>query len=185
MRQIRKIRVLRRNTASVLEQEEIMKAFDRLTSVDAILNFCIEQEEASAKLYSDLAGMMEYPEITQLFKELAERETEHRKKFQEVKAGKAQLCVGSHAPEIEIREDLPPLSPGPHMSCQQAIGLAIKKEIIAATVYSKLAESVEDKNLRNILLAIADEETKHKHHFDTEYEKCLITDGQHPSDART
>jgi rubrerythrin len=152
-----------------------MKAFEKFSSADEILDFCIEQEEASFKLYSALADLMEQPEMARLFKELAALEAGHKQKFQDLKEGKTQLCVGTNAPEIEIREDLPPVSPSPHMGCQQAIGLAIKKEVIAAVLYTRLAEIVEDENFRNLLWAIADEERRHKLHFDTEFEKCLAT----------
>ena len=157
------------------QKGEIMKAFRKFTSVDEILDFCIEQEEASVKLYSALAGLTEGSELIRLFKDLAELEARHKEKFLDLKDSKTQLCVAAKVPETEIREDLPPLSPGPNMGCQQAIGLAIKKEAIAAILYTKLAEIVEDQNVRNMLWAIADEEIKHKHHFDTEYEKCIIT----------
>ena len=152
-----------------------MKAFGKFTSVDEILDFCVEQEEASVKLYSALAGLMERSELSRLFQDLAELEERHKEKFLDLKESKTQLCVAANVPEIEIREDLPPLSPGPRMGCQQAIGLAIKKEVIAAVLYTKFAEIVDDEDVRNILWAIADEEMRHKHHFDTEYEKCIIT----------
>lgn len=161
-----------------------MKAFKKFKSVNEILDFCIEQEEASVKLYSALAGMMEGSELTRLFQGLAELEERHKKQFQDLKESKTQLCITANAPEIEIREDLPRLTPSPHMGCKGAIGFAIKKEAIAAILYTKLAELVDDENIRNVLWAIADEETRHKHHFDTEYEKCPITDGQYPGDDR-
>jgi rubrerythrin len=156
-------------------REKIMKALKKFTSVDEILDFCIEQEEASFKLYSALADLMDRSEMTRLFQKLAEVEVRHKQKFQDLKESKTQLCVGSNVPEIEVREDLPAMGPEPHMACQQAIGLAIKKEVIAAILYTKLAEIVEDENVRNILWAIADEERQHKHYFDTEYDKCVGT----------
>lgn len=152
-----------------------MTVFEKHTSVDEILDFCIEQEEASFKLYSALADLMEQSEMTRLFKELAALEAGHKQRFQDLKKRKIQLCVEANAPEIEFREDLPPIGPGFHMGCQQAIGLAIKKEVIAAVVYTKLAEIVKDENLRNLLWSIADEERRHKLHFDSEYEKCAVT----------
>lgn len=128
-----------------------MKAFKDLTSIDEIVDFCIEQEEASIKLYSALAGLVEQSEMSRLFQDLAELEARHRETFQDLKESKTQVCVGASAPEIEIREDLPPMNLDPQMGCQQAIGLAIKKEVIAATLYTKLAEIVEDENVRNVL----------------------------------
>ena len=149
-----------------------MQAFKKFASIDEILDFCIEQEEASLKLYSALADLMEHPEMTRLFQNLAELEARHKQKFQDLKKSKAQLCVGAEVPEIEIREDLPAMSADPHLDCQHAIGLAIKKEVIAAILYTKLAEITDDENIRNMLWAIADEERQHRHYFDTEYEKC-------------
>lgn len=150
-----------------------MKALKKFRSVDEILDFCIEQEEASVKLYSALAGLAESQKLTKLFQDLAELERRHKMKFQDLKESKTHLCITADAPEIEIRDDLPRLSPSPHKSCQGAIGLAIKKETIAAILYTKLAEVVNDENIRNMLWAIAEEERRHKHHFDTEYEKCI------------
>jgi rubrerythrin len=166
------------------EQGNIVKALKKFTSADDILDFCIEQEEASLRLYSALADLMEQSEMALLFQDLAALEAGHKKKFQDLKESKTQLCVEANPPEIEIRDDLPPLSAGRHMGCQQAIGLAIKKEVIAALLYTKLAEIVEDEDARNLLWAIADEERRHKHHFDAEYEKCTITQSRHCDNNR-
>jgi rubrerythrin len=160
----------------VSRKEEIVTALRKFTSVEEILGFCIEQEEASAKLYSALAGFVDREEVIELFHHLSQLETTHRQKLLELKAAKIQLCVGSNAPEIDIRADLPLLHAGPNMGCREAIGLAIKKEIISATLYTSLAEIVDDETVRSVLLAIAEEETKHKHHFDAEYDKCVETD---------
>ena len=113
--------------------------------------------------------------MTRLFQKLAELEARHKKKFLDLKESKTQLCVAADVPDVEIRGDLPAMSLGPNMGCQQAIGLAIKKEVIAAILYTKLAEIVDDENLRNMLWAIADEERQHRRYFDTEYEKCIST----------
>jgi rubrerythrin len=152
-----------------------MKALQKFSSVDEILDFCIEQEGASSKLYSALADLMEQSEMTRLFNELAELEAGHKQKFLALKESKTQLCIRATPPEIETRDDLPPMGQAHHMGCKQAIGLAIKKEVIAALLYDKLAEIVEDENLRNLLWAVADEERRHKHHFDAEYERCVVT----------
>jgi len=156
---------------------ESMKAFKKFTSVDEILDFCIEREEGSFQLYSVLADLMDQSDVAQIFRDLATLEASHRKKFQELKESRTQLCVRAKSPEIDIREDLPPLSLVPDMGCQNAIGLAMKKEVIAALLYTKLAEIVEDENVRSTLWAIADEERRHREHFDTAYEKCVASTG--------
>jgi rubrerythrin len=157
------------------QKGKIMKALKKFTSVDEILGFCIEQEEASVRLYSALAGLWERSELTRLFNDLAELEARHKKKFEDLRGSRTQLCVGAKAPKIEIRDDLPRLRPGPHMDCHGAIGLAIKKEVIAAVLYTKLAELVDDENVRNMLWSIAEEEVQHRRYFDAEYAKCIIT----------
>jgi len=159
------------------EKGVLMKTFKKLTSVDEILDFCIEREEGSFQLYSVLADLMDQSDVAKLFRDLATLEATHKQKFQNLKESKTQLCVEAKAPEIEIREDLPPRSLVSDMGCQQAIGLAIKKEVMAAILYTKLAELVEDEEVRNTLWAIADEERRHRHYFDTAYEKCVASSG--------
>ena len=49
----------------------------------------------------------------------------------------------------------------------------MKKEKAAFRMYSDMAAAVEDDELKRTLLALAQEEAKHKLRFEVEYDECV------------
>jgi rubrerythrin len=62
------------------------------------------------------------------------------------------------------------------MDYQQALVVAMQKEKMAFKMYSDLAEQVDDENLKNTFLSLAQEEAKHKLRFELEYDEHVMTD---------
>ena len=62
------------------------------------------------------------------------------------------------------------------MDYQQALVVAMQKEKMAFKMYSDLAETVDDENVKNVFLSLAQEEAKHKLRFEVEYDEHVLTD---------
>ena len=146
-------------------------------SVDEILDFAIDSEQAAVDLYLGLAAKATSPGIKQAFEEYAEEERGHKKKLLEVKAGKRFLKSGEKPVlDLKIADYAVDVEPNPDADYQSVLIFAMKKEKAAFRLYSDLAAKTDDPELRQLLLDLAEEEAKHKLHFEIEYDENILTE---------
>lgn len=145
-------------------------------SVDDILDFAIGQEEESAQFYTDLAGRVERPWMSEIFRQFSREEEGHKKKLLEIKAGKRLLAEEGKVLDLKIGDYLVDAKPSADMDYQQALVLAMKKEKKAFLMYTNLADATDDQNLKLAFQALAQEEAKHKLRFEIEYDDHVMTE---------
>jgi rubrerythrin len=145
-------------------------------SVDEILDFAIGQEEEAAQFYTDLAGRMDRPWMTHMFKEFADEEKGHKRKLEDIKSGRRLVLAEEKILDLKIGDYLVDARPDAGMDYQQALILAMKKEKKAFMMYNDLAAATDDRELKNIFLALAQEEAKHKLRFEVEYDEYVMTE---------
>jgi rubrerythrin len=141
-------------------------------SINEILEFAISREVEAFQFYTALAERMEKPQMRKIFEELAKEELEHKanleleimKTGQTVATGSQDLSADDYHIEGEFQFDI---------GMQQLLQMAIEKEKAAFRLYVDLAGKVDDENSRETLLAMAEEEVKHKMRFEYEYEMLL------------
>jgi rubrerythrin len=147
-----------------------VKAFG---SVDEILEFAIGKEEESARFYEDLARRVERPSMRQVFEDFAGEERGHKEKLLAVKGGKLLLPAADKVMDLKLADYLTDVEASPALDYQEALVLAMKEEKAAFRLYSDLASATEDETLRATLLALAQEEARHKLRFEIEYDELL------------
>lgn len=141
-------------------------------SDNEILEFAISREIEAFQFYTALAERMEKPQMRKIFEELAKEELEHKanleleiiKTGQTVATGSQDLAADDYHIEGEFQFDI---------GMQQLLQMSIEKEKAAFEVYVDLAGKVRDENSRETLLALAEEEVKHKMRFEHEYDVLL------------
>ena len=146
-------------------------------SIEKILDFAIEREQEAVDFYLSLAGKVKAPAMRKVFEQFAGEERGHKAKLQGVKTGKRVLVTGVAVPDLQIGDYLVEEEPGPDIDYQDALILAMKKEKAAFRLYSDLAAKVEDAELRELLLGLAQEEAKHKLRFEVEYDDHFLDQG--------
>ena len=67
--------------------------------------------------------------------------------------------------------------PSGELDYQDALILAMKREEAAFSLYTHLSKLAADKELKRIFTALAQEEAKHKLHFETRYKERFL-DGE-------
>jgi rubrerythrin len=149
---------------------------DNLTTVDGILDFAIRGEEESVQFYTDLAQKVKRPGMSQIFRDFADEERKHKAKLLAVKAGKQLQPAARKVADLKIGDYLVDVVPGPELDYQGALIVAMKKEKAAFKLYTELAGLIEDASLRDVLLALAQEEAKHKLRFEVEYDQVVLKD---------
>ncbi len=145
-------------------------------SVDEILDYAIDQEEQAFIFYTELAERMDRPWMSRIFKDFAKEEQGHKKKLSAVKEGKLLVSAQKKVMDLKISDYLADVEPSLDMDYQQALVVAMKKEKKAFKMYTDLAAAVDDDNLRDLFLGLAQEEAKHKLRFEIEYDDFIMTD---------
>lgn len=142
---------------------------DKINSVNEILDFAIAREIEANKLYTDLAARVDNPAMCKVLKDFAEEELEHKKKLQDVKAGKVLLnseevgCLG-------IADYVVGGEARPDMSYTDFLIFAMKKEKLSYKLYLDLAQKTKNKKLKNMFMLLSKEEAQHKLRFELEYD---------------
>jgi rubrerythrin len=149
-----------------------MKAFG---SVDEILDFAIGKEEEAAQLYTRLGRQTEKSWMRQVFEEFANEELGHKAKLEAIKEGKRLLPAAEKVMDLKIADYLMDVEPSAALDYQDALILAMKEEKAAFRLYSDLAAATDDEALRETLLALAQEEARHKLRFEIEYDDHVLT----------
>jgi rubrerythrin len=157
-------------TLVTTEKGRDMQTFE---SADAVLDFAINEEEEAAKFYTQLADSFAGP-ISQIFSGFAKEEEGHKKKLLAVKSGKQFAPVEKKIMDLKIGDYLADVEAEGELDYQQALVIAMKKEKAAFKLYMKLHDTAEDENLRNLMLALAQEEAKHKLRFEIEYDERIL-----------
>jgi len=145
-----------------------------LDSVDGILDFAIRQEEKAARFYTKLAEKMLHQHMREALFGFAEEEKRHKAKLLQVKEGQQMLAAEQRVLDLKVGDYLEDADPSGDIGYQQALILAMRAEKAAFRLYSDLASATDDPALRATLLALAQEEAKHKLRFEIEYDNEFL-----------
>lgn len=140
-----------------------------------IFELAISREVRAVKLYLALAEYFADSDMAQIFIDVAKEEMQHK--------GNLELEVMNSGHTIAIRQDWDKLSiddsiisdlfSSPDIGYKDFLLFAIAKEEASFRFYIEMLPSVREHGSRDVLLAIAEEEVKHKYRFEMEYEKLL------------
>lgn len=146
-------------------------------TVDAILDFAIEQEQRAADWYTDLAGKVKNVGMKDVFEQFAREERGHKAKLIDVKTGRAFLSSSDRQiPDLKISDYVVGEEPSADLDYQGALILAMKKEKAAFRLYTDLASRTDNQEIKGILLGLAQEEAKHKLRFELDYDEHVLTE---------
>ncbi len=146
----------------------------KFESVDKILDFAISQEEKAVELYTDLASRLAPKHMKDIFMAFAEEERGHKAKLLLVKDGEQMLFAEQQVLNLKIGEYLEDVTVTGDLDYQQALVVAMKAEKNAYRMYEGLASTTDDPALKSTLLALAQEEAKHKLRFEIEYDDNIL-----------
>ncbi len=148
-----------------------MKAWE---SLDDILDFAIDQEQAAADFYTKLSSSAKHSSMGEILEGFAEEELRHKKKLIAIKEqGATKLVSRQTAPDLKMADYIVDVEPSDDMSYEDALVVAMKMEKKAFQLYTDMAAMAEDDTIRQSLLALANEEAKHKLHFEIKYDDSI------------
>jgi len=139
-----------------------------------VLELAISREVEAYHFYMALSEKVDSPEMRKVFEDFAEEELDHKAKL--------ELEVMKTGQTVPVERELP----GPSgnyiisntdsqldMDYKDILMLAMEKEEASFRTYVNLIPTVHDEQSREVLLAIAEEEVKHKLRFEIEYDMLL------------
>ena len=147
-----------------------------MNTVDEILDYAIDQEQQAADFYADLAGRAEKAGMKDILLDFADEEKSHKERLELVKAGDRELTPEQQVLDLKISDYLVEVDAKKDISYQDALIVAMKRERAAFQLYSDMAAKVPEGNLKEILLGLAKEESKHKLFFESEYDERVLKD---------
>jgi len=143
-------------------------------SYDDVLEFAIDREIDANQFYLALADRVDSIEMRKVFEDLAQEELDHKAKLELelMKVGKT----------TKIKQ--PPTTPNRNyivsdnqslldMDYKDILLLGIEKEDAAFRIYVALIPNAYDSESREVLLALAQEEVRHKLRFQMEYDMIM------------
>ena len=147
-----------------------------LDTSEDVLDFAISREQKASSFYRELAGRMQNPAVRDVFLDFSLQETQHKAKLVAIKNGGGLMLSKQNVSDLKIGDNLadPELNEG--MTYQEALVVAIKAEQTAIALYDSLAAATGDPGLRELFESLALEESKHKLHFETEYDDVILTE---------
>jgi rubrerythrin len=135
-----------------------------------LIDFAISEERKFYELYSRTAERVEDKGASEMLKSMANMEKGHEAKLKAFKEGKVEnfetdkvqdLKIGDYLVDVEINEE---------SSVQDVLIYAVKSEKKANDLYTDLSTVVGDPDKKEFLLALADEEMKHKNDLEKYYD---------------
>ena len=143
-------------------------------SIDDALDFAIQSEQEAADFYTNLADGSKNQAMRKVFNQFAKEEKGHKKRLQNIKRKEMFEFSDEKVFDLEIGDYLIDVKPTTDMSYQDALILAMKREKSAFKLYLDLAGIAPNSGLKNIFLALAQEEAKHKLRFEIEYDDIIL-----------
>lgn len=143
-------------------------------SIEAVLDFAIGEEEKAAKFYGDLARRVPDNHLKQILLGFAEEEMGHKEKLIAVKKGEWLTPTDEKIPNLKIAEYVVEVDHEGELGYSEALVLAMKRELAAFKMYTRLAEQTDNEEISATFLELAQEEAKHKLRFEMEYDDNVM-----------
>mgnify|MGYP001195723225 CR=1 FL=1 len=143
-------------------------------SVEDILDFAIASEQEAVEFYSSLANQSSNEAMKLVFEQFAKEEMGHKAKLTVIKATGDNTLKNMQVNDLKIGDYLVDVVAKPNMSYQEALIVAMKKEKSAFKLYLNLSEKVNSPEYKDLFLALASEESKHKLRFEIEYDEYVM-----------
>jgi rubrerythrin len=145
-------------------------------TVEEILELAVAREEDAHIFLMALAARIVNPEMRKVFEELAAEELEHkaRLELEIIKTGRV-VTDSKKKLYFETNDYAEDVGSEIDMDYKNMLIMAMQKEESSFRLYVDLASRVTNEDAYETLLALAEEEVRHKMRFEMEYDNILKT----------
>ena len=139
-----------------------------------IVQFAIQREIESAEFYDKALKMVKFSGTKELFSDFMKQEERHKKKLEEVRAGKIVLGKIEKIPNLKISDYLVEAELKPNISYADILRIAMKREERSVKLYTDLNVKNEDETLKSLFTFLIQEESKHKYALEKMYDDEIL-----------
>ena len=140
---------------------------EEFNTLEEILEFAVAREVEANQLYTYMAEHVTNAGLRGVCEEFAEEELEHKAKLElEI------MKTGKVTADINIADYVVGSGEPMELNYEELLIFAISKEEKSIKLYKDLAQAVENEDLREVFLALVQEEAEHKNRFEREYHKA-------------
>jgi rubrerythrin len=139
-----------------------------------VIEKAIQAEIDAANYYRNLQNIIKVDASKVILKELENMEWGHMKILQNIDSATVESYQKQDIRNLGISETLHTPAESAHLTIQEILITAIKREENAWKMYTSLSEETEDIRIKLILLKLADEEAKHKLQLETIYDTEIL-----------
>jgi rubrerythrin len=139
-----------------------------------IIQFAIQREIESMDFYDKASKIVKHSGTKDLFLDFMKQEEGHKKKLEEVQAGKIVLGKIEKIPNLKISDYMVETELKPDISYGDILRVAMKREERSVKLYTDLNEKNQDENLKNLFTFLIQEESKHKYYVEKLYDDEVL-----------
>lgn len=141
---------------------------------EEIIRFAIHREIESMDFYNKASNMVKHSGTRDLFLDFVKQEEGHKKKLEEVQAGKIVLGRIEKIPNLKISDYMVEAELKRDISYGDILRIAMKREERSVKLYTDLNKKNQDEVLRNVFSFLIQEESKHKYYIEKLYDDEVL-----------
>jgi len=135
-----------------------------------ILNYAIERENEAAEFYRYMQDIVKFESQKELLKEYELMEESHARALKTISESSIEGISISDVQNLKISDYVVEKQPTTDMTYQDIITIAMKREEAAYRLYTQMSESITEPKIKKLFEKLAEEELKHKLHFEKIYD---------------
>ena len=139
-----------------------------------VIQFAIQREIESMGFYDKASKIVKHSGTRDLFLDFVKQEEGHKKKLEEVQAGKVELEKIEKIPNLKISDYMMEAELKSDISYGDILRIAMKREERSVKLYTDLNEKNQNENLRNLFTFLIQEEGKHKYYIEKLYDDEVL-----------
>ncbi len=136
-----------------------------------ILNYAIDRENEAAEFYRYMQDIVKFENQKELLKEYELMEESHARALKTISESSIEAISISQVENLKISDYVVEKQPSADMTYQDIIIIAMKREEAANRLYSQMAKSISEPKIKKLFEKLAEEELKHKLHFEKIYDE--------------
>lgn len=144
--------------------------------LNKIISFAIDRELEAAAFYKELQFHAAFKAQLEMLKEYEAMELGHAKLLESMRNSFDEKSPNINLETLNMSDYLEEPEQKENMTFQDIVLIAMKREERALNLYKYLAENSTSEETRQIFYRLAEEEAKHKLHFEKLYEDEVMID---------
>ncbi len=149
---------------------------ERFKTLQDVITFAIDKEEAAYQLYSATAKQVQSPAARKMLEDMARQELGHKRMMEAMTQEKLVQHDLTAVPDLKIGDYLQDVEVKVGMSFRDVLVFAMKSEELAYQLYTAAGALADAPEVRDALRLMANEEKKHKYQLETMYDDKILAE---------